>query len=132
MKKSLLTLFALTILFVGCKKDEYVEIDMTSKTYSAGTKFNNNAVILLLDFQSNGEVRLRAYPSVDVVILKYEIGSKTAPTTTLRIYGDLDKTLNADGFTKGSKIEWKGNISRPSNTSEIKDFSISGYNFISY
>jgi hypothetical protein len=134
MKKQLLMvlLFA-SIMAPSCKKkDDTVAIDMTLRTYSATAQNGKFPALLQLSFELNGTVRLRAFPSTDFVVLKYEVGDKTASNTTLRIYGELDKTLVADGFNKGSIIDWNNEIWRLSYKPEVVGFKAGKYQFASY
>lgn len=119
---------------MACSKSEEaapVAIDMTTKTYSADAKFRSLPVILQLNFESDGTVKLRAFPSEDVVTLKYEIGDKNAENTTLKISGKLDKTLYADGLVQGTSIDWNTTIARLPYNSEIVGFTINDYRFTS-
>ncbi|MEQ7800528.1 hypothetical protein ABDJ41_12035 [Pedobacter sp. ASV1-7] len=136
MKKSLLTLITLTILFVGCKKkDDTVAIDMTLKTYLADAKpalFPYTNATLELKFQSNGTVVLRVPPFDDYVTLKYEVVDKMATNTNLHIYGELDKKLMAYEFNKDTNIDWNATIGRLGYKPEIIGFQAEEYHFTSY
>lgn len=134
MKKQLLMLLLFaTITLPSCKKqDDNVPIDMSLRTYSATAQNGKLPVLLQLSFELNGTVRLRAFPSTDLVVLKYEVGDKTASHTTLRIYGDLNNALVADGFVKGTKIDWNNEIWRPSYKPEVVGFTAGKYQFASY
>lgn len=132
MKKQLFTVLLATALF-SCSKSEQsqtVAIDMTAKSYSADAKYGSLPVILQLNFESNGTAKLKAYPSDDVVVLKYEVAN--AENTTLRIHGELDKSLSADEFTKGKLIDWNTAISRLPYKPEIVGFKVGDYHFTSY
>jgi hypothetical protein len=134
MKKLILIFALLSVCLFGCKKkeDDTVAIDMTLKTYSADAQYGRLPVIIKLNFESNGVVKLKAFPSDDVVNLKYEVGDKDAENTTLHIYGELDKTLTANGFVKGSKIDWTAKIGRLIYKPEIGGGTAGDYHFTSY
>lgn len=112
-------------------KNSSVAIDMTSKTYSADAKYGTSTVFLQLKFEANGKVKLSAFPSSDFVILNYEVADKMASDTNLKIYGELDKTLLANGFDKGLKINWSTTISRLNYNTSIVGFTVDNYRFTS-
>ncbi|MEJ2905036.1 hypothetical protein WAE58_21505 [Pedobacter panaciterrae] len=130
--KKLLTLLLITSILAGCskKKDETVPIDMTLKTYSVQAPYRSLSVILQLKFKTDGTVTLSEYPTNEFVDLKYEIGDTKAPTTTLKIHGELSKSFYPDGLTKGTKINWETTVSRLSYNAEIRGFTIGDYRFI--
>lgn len=132
MKKHLLLLLV-PIALMSCSKSEgnAVAIDMTLKTYSADANYGKFPATLQLNFEASGNVKLISAPYEDVVTLKYDVGDKNASTTTLHIYGQLDKTLYADGLTQGTKIDWNTEISRLSYKPGIVGFTAGGYHFIS-
>ena len=123
-----------SIALSGCKKkeDDTVAIDMTLDTYSANARYGNYDVTLQLNFQADGIVLLRVSPFADSVNLKYEVGDKMDSNTTLRIYGELDKALMADGLSKGLKIDWNTEIGRLSYKPKIGGFQAGKYHFTSY
>lgn len=132
MKKLLLMLIVATTF--SCSKEDKnssVAIDMTSKTYSADAKYGTSTVFLQLKFEANGKVKLSAFPSSDFVILNYEVADKMASDTNLKIYGELDKTLLANGFDKGLKINWSTTISRLNYNTSIVGFTVDNYRFTS-
>lgn len=135
MRKAILILTLVMGLF-GCKKEDdsntTVPIDMTLSVYSADAKFRSLPVVLQLRFQSDGTVQLKSFPAEDVVTLKYEVGDRSAASTKLRIYGELDKTLYVDGFTQGTRIDWTSEISRLNYSPEIVGFTAGDYHFTSY
>ncbi|MGN7203949.1 hypothetical protein ACTHQF_06715 [Pedobacter sp. SAFR-022] len=135
MKKLLFLLMIVYAIGTSCKKSDEnptVPIDMTLNTYSADAKFGSLPVVLQLRFQQDGTVQLNSFPDDDVVTLKYDIKDRNASSTTLRIYGVLDKTLYANKFTKGTSLDWQAEIGRLSYNAEIVGFTAGEYHFTSY
>jgi hypothetical protein len=130
--KKILMLFLTVMLLNSCKKeDEKLATDMTLNSYSADTKYRSFDIILQLSFKSDGTALLRAFPGEDVVTLSYTVEDKMAPDSKLHIFGELDKSLYADGLSKGIKIDWTANISRLPYKSEVNGFKAGDYHFMS-
>ena len=132
MKRTLYILLIIVTALSACKKEDKIQpIDMTGVTYSANATYKGLPVILQLQFYSNGNATIQAFPDSKTVTLRYLIEDPNSENTTLMLGGTLDKTLSADGFISGEYIAWKAGISRLKYKTNIVGFTVDGYHFIS-
>ena len=132
MKRTLYIVLLTLIGLTSCKKEDKIQpIDMTGVTYTANAVYKGFPVIIRLNFYSDGNATIQTFPDNTIVNLRYLIEDPKAENTTLMIGGTLDKTLLADGFTSGTYIAWKANISRLKYNTNIVGFTAESYHFTS-